>query len=279
VTRPTRSGTTTDPTCFRAGTILVVFVKMPDCPSSPVLLHELAWPAIAALVAGGESLCLLPVGATEQHGRHLPTNTDTVIAEELCWAASAQTGVPVLPAIAVSSSQAHTARWPGTIALTPRTFIEVCVEIAHWVERSGFERLLYVNAHGGNVAPIRVALDELRCEGNLQVGLVNWHELSSELNARVLSDGADVHANRAETAVMLHLRPELVDRSEIVDDPDRTPGKVFSYTVAQTSQTGVTGFPTQASPEEGRTLFSAAVDALVPLIGVARQEHPPLENG
>ena len=78
------------------------------------LLGELTWPRIGAVVDAGETLCVLPVGATEQHGRHLPTATDTVIAEDLCRAASVRTGVPVLPAVWASSSDGHTGTWPGT---------------------------------------------------------------------------------------------------------------------------------------------------------------------
>jgi creatinine amidohydrolase len=244
----------------------------------PVLLQELAWPAIDRLVSDGEELCLLPIGATEQHGRHLPTSTDTVIAEQICWATSARTGVPVLPAIPISSSQAHTGRWPGTLALSPRMFIELCVQVAAWVHRSGFRRLLYVNAHGGNVGPLRVAVDEVRFLGTPVVGLVNWFELTPEIGALVTSDGTDVHANRAETALMLHLRPELVDLDEVRDDPDRTPGKVFSYTVANSSLDGLTGRPSEATVQEGASLFAMVVDALAAVVDRARLETVPLSR-
>ena len=79
------------------------------------LLEELTWPGVAELVAGGESLCLLPVGATEQHGRHLPLSTDSEIATAICRAASERTGVPVLPTVTIASSHAHTTKWPGTL--------------------------------------------------------------------------------------------------------------------------------------------------------------------
>jgi creatinine amidohydrolase len=253
--------------------------QLPDSAPRPMLLAQLRWPQVERLVADGENLCLLPIGATEQHGRHLPTNTDTVIAEEISWAASVRTGVPVLPAVPISSSQAHTARWPGTIAFAPRTFIEACVQIAQWVHRTGFRRLLFVNAHGGNAAPLRVAVDELRCQGDLLSGLVNWFELTPEILGQVMSDGDDVHANRAETALMLHLRPELVAPDEIRDDPDRTIGKAFSYTVADSSVDGLTGRPSEATPEDGAALFAEVVDALVSVVERARVETIPLTRG
>ncbi len=175
-----------------------------------------------------------------------------------------------------SSSQAHTAKWPATFALAPRTVIEVVVQLADWVRASGFTKLLIVNSHGGNVAPLRVAVDEIRCKGDLQVGLINWFELTSEIQGIVTSDGEDVHANNAETALMLHLHPELVDSSAISDDPDRTLGRVFSYTVAETSVDGLTGSPSLATAEAGQRLFELVVAALAERVQAARDEDRPV---
>src|ERR1019366_8144009 len=88
--------------------------NIPQLRDTP--LAEMTWPQIQALVEGGETLCVLPVGATEQHGRHLATGTDTIIAEAICRAASTRTDVPVLPALSVGSSNAHTSAWPGTLS-------------------------------------------------------------------------------------------------------------------------------------------------------------------
>src|SRR5260221_13319738 len=80
----------------------------------PILLENLPWPEISELCERKGSMLLLPLGATEQHGPHLPINTDTLIAESVCWYASAKTSVPVLPAITSSLSAAHTSKWSGT---------------------------------------------------------------------------------------------------------------------------------------------------------------------
>jgi len=239
------------------------------------LLEQRTWPAIADMIASGETLALLPIGATEQHGRHLPLVTDTEIATAICQQASILTRVPVLPTLSISSSHAHTTKWPGTVSLSPRLVIEVVVELSRWVRAAGFVKLLLVNAHGGNVGPLRVAVDEIRCAGGLQIGLVNYFELSEEISRIVLADGQDVHANSAETSLMLHLRPDLVVKSEIKDDPDRTTGRVFSYTVAQTSVDGLTGSPSLASGEAGERLFGLIVAALVEKVELARAEAPP----
>jgi creatinine amidohydrolase len=215
------------------------------------------------------------VGAVEQHGRHLPASTDTDIATAVCRAASARTGAPLLPTLWAGSSQAHTTAWPATLSLSPRLLIDVVVELATWIRASGFTRLLLVNAHVGNAAPLRVAVDEIRARGELRVGFVSWYDLTPEIAAEVTSDADDWHAHAAETSLMLHLRPELVDRDEIRDDEDRTRDLVLSYTVAETSREGLTGAPSRASAEQGEALFEAVVTALAERIERARTEEPP----
>src|SRR5277367_2918336 len=89
--------------------------------TEPVLWESMAWPDVQSMHKDGGDMCLLPIGATEQHGRHLPLNTDTLIATATCMYASAKTRVPMLPALAYGCSLGHTDRWPGTISLFPET--------------------------------------------------------------------------------------------------------------------------------------------------------------
>jgi creatinine amidohydrolase len=205
---------------------------------------------------------------------------DTLLAEALCHAASARTGVPVLPALRYTTSQGHTTKWPGTFSLRHDTLISTLRDIAAWVHATGWKRLLLVNAHFGNDAPARVAVDQLRLTylGKLQVGLVHAFKLTDAIWQQYTQDAADLHANQAETALMLHLYPELVrmDQIPLADDPDRTLGTVFSHPVAQTSLNGVTGFPSRATAGEGRDLFGKMTDALTAMIETAIIEEPPL---
>ena len=246
----------------------------------PVLLENLAWPEIASLRDASGGLLILPLGATEQHGPHLPVAMDNLLAEAVCHAASDRTGVPVLSALRYTVSQGHTAKWPGTFSLRHETFIATLRDIAAWAVATGWKRLLLVNSHFGNDAPARVAVDKLRLAhlGNLQIGLIHVFHLTEEMWKTYTSDAADLHANRAETSLMLHLHPDLVhmDRLAMADDPDRTTATVFSYPVAQTSLNGVTGSPSQATAEEGASLFTAMVEALVEKITAATSESPPL---
>ncbi len=249
-------------------------------PPAPLLVENLAWPEIGDLRGRNGGLLLLPLGATEQHGPHLPVAMDTLLVEAVCHASSTRTGVPVLPALRYTTSQGHTTKWPGTFSLRHETLIATLRDIAAWAVATGWQRLIFVNAHFGNDAPARVAVDQLRLSylGRLQVGLVHVFKLSDAIWADYTSDAADLHANQAETALMLHLHPELVhfDRLAESDDPDRTAGTVFSHPVAQTSLNGVTGHPSRATAEQGRLLFESMVDALSATIGTAIHEVPPL---
>jgi creatinine amidohydrolase len=190
---------------------------------------EDAWPELTDL-AGVTEVGLVPVGATEQHGPHLPTGTDTMIAAALCDAASERTGAPVLPAIGIGCSYGHGTALPGQLSLSPELLAAVLRAHAHWAASSGLTRLLFVNAHFGNVGALLAATDELRLRRpELRVGIANWWALDPAVAAEMSADGEDVHANRAETALMLHIAPDLVhlDRLGDADDPDRTTALVF----------------------------------------------------
>jgi creatinine amidohydrolase len=114
--------------------------------------------------------------------------------------------------------------------------------------------------------------------GKLQIGLVHVFKLDESIWQEYTRDAADLHANAAETALMLHLHPERVhmDRLTDSDDPDRTGSTVFSYPVAQTSLNGVTGTPSRANALEGKALFEQMVSALTRTVAIAIDEKPPL---
>jgi len=238
----------------------------------------MTWPEVQAMRDGGTDLCLLPLGATEQHGPHLPLNTDSLFAAAFCGYASAKTGVPVLPAIEYGCSLGHTDRWPGTISLFPETLIATVCEVTNFLIRTGFRRLLIVNSHWGNTASLRCAIDRVRFEhaGRFQIGLRSTFDITPSVWRQFTDDGEDFHANRAETALMLHLAPHLVRTREIQDDPDRTAGKVFTYVVPQTSTNGLTGHPSRATAADGRKLFVEIGEALSEIVATARVEEPPL---
>ncbi len=243
--------------------------------------HALTWEELGRLPAAGMDAALLPVGATEQHGPHLGCGVDTEISQRLCRDAAEKAGVALLPTLPYGCSLGHSKRWPGTIALQPKTLIDVVKEIGDWVYASGFRRLFIVNAHVTNVSPLRCSLEMLRAEhDDLMVALLGSATLSARVRERHFSDAADWHANAAETALMQAIAPALVREEKIneADDPDRTGGCVFAHPVNRTSRNGVTGTPSRATKADGEQLYAWMVQDLSATLQRGMSETPPLAH-
>jgi creatinine amidohydrolase len=249
----------------------------------PLRWADLSWPEIGAHLRRIPSeVGLLPVGATEQHGPHLPSGTDTIVAAALAEAVSARTGAPVLPTVSVACSYGHGRQLPGTLSLTPELLADTVRQIVEWAAHSGLRRIIVINGHFGNYAALAVAGDHLRLERpDLRVAVRSWWDATPEILAEVTVDGADIHANRAETSMMLVVAPQMVrmDLAAQADDPDRTGDLVFRYTAPALSVNGVTGRPSEATAELGTRLFELTVGALCDLVERGRLESPPLPSG
>lgn len=242
--------------------------------------EDTAWPDLQqALTSCDTEVGLVPVGATEQHGPHLPTGTDTLIATGICERAAELCGGLVLPAVPVGVSYGHGTVLPGTLSLSPALLAEVLKGYASWAGASGLRRLLFVNAHLGNTATIGTATDWLRLYApQLRVGTVDWWACDPQVHAEAVADGNDIHANRAETSLVMALAPQLVhgDRIADADDEDRSGGLVFRYTAPSLSTNGVTGRPSQATAELGEQLLRRSAAAVAELVERGRLEEPPL---
>jgi creatinine amidohydrolase len=242
----------------------------------PARLDELAGPEVAERLTA-ESVLLQPIGAIEQHGPHLPLNTDHVIASEL--AELVATGLDgevdlwLLPPIAYSKSNEHA--WsPGTVWLSATTLLAVLDDVGRCLATTAARRLVFLNGHGGNSALLDVACRELRLAHGLATFLCHpflppdhggpstEHEL-----------GMGIHAGRDETSMMLHLRPDLVkmDRAErrvpewlAANEHVRFGGSVsFGWLSDDFDPSGVIGDPTGATAEIGAAHVEAAVAALL----------------
>lgn len=223
-------------------------------------------------------MAILPVGATEQHGPHLTVGMDTLAATTVAAAVSARTGVPVLPALPYGCSLGHTSKWPGTISLRPETLSRVVVEISEWLAAAGIRRLLLLNGHVTNHAPLRAALELIRHEHpGLRIALRSLWDISPRVHRMYHADSANFHANRAETALVMAVRPDLVRPDRIVDEPDRTGGFFFAYTVDKETRSGTVGLPSEATVELGRELVDACVTDLAADIERALVEPTPLD--
>jgi creatinine amidohydrolase len=236
---------------------------------------------IGDLVRSGMDLAVLPVGATEQHGPHLGTGTDTVSASWVAQRAGDLAGVLVLPALAYGCSLGHTDRWPGTVSLSPMVLTQVVLEIARWTLKSGIRRMIFFSGHATNAPSLSSAVLQLRYEEPQarfkQLGI--W-EVSPRVRDLYCRDGADVHANRGETSLLLHAAPAMVRNSGIFDVEDVTPGLIWSYDMPRTTPTGVVGRPSEASAADGVAMARVLVEDFAALLRAGlREEWPAIPPG
>ena len=230
------------------------------------------------LSADPDTVALIPVGATEQHGPHLPVGTDTIVATAVADAAAGDVAL-VLPPLAFGASFFHGTELAGTVAFSGEETAAAAVRVAQACVDSGVRRIMFVNGHVGNTAPLWLACDRFRrTHPDRRVGVMQWWDLTPDIARRATEDAVDWHANAAETALMLVVRPELVDTDAMrgADDPDRTAGTVFRYPVHQVSTNGVTGYPSRASKAFGLELWRDVVAAARDVVDRAHVEVPPL---
>ena len=226
--------------------------------------------------AAAGAVAVLPVGATEQHGAHLPTGTDTLLAAHVAETAAEQTGDIVLPPLAYGCSLGHTDHWPGTLSLHPTTMTAAVVELGRWVHASGLSKLVIVNGHATNGPPCQSAILQLRHElPDLRARFVSIFDLTPAIADRYTEDAPDFHANEAETSMLLHLAEAQVRLERAVDEPDRTVDRVLSYPMPAVTRSGVVGTPSRASAERGAELVEQLVGALAALLKQARAERDP----
>jgi creatinine amidohydrolase len=250
-------------------------------------LAELRAPQVGDLL-GARSILVQPLGAIEQHGPHLPLNTDLVIAAAVAEAAVARVGDDVdawlLPPLAYTKSNEHA--WaPGTIWLSPATLLGVLDDLGRSVALTPARRIVFMNGHGGNSALVNVANRELRLHHGLMTFLAHPGVPPDQGGASPPNElGMGVHAGTDETSLMLHLAPDLVDLSGAARHvPDhlaenryvRFGGPVsFGWLSDDFGGSGVIGDPTAATAERGAELFAGAVDAFcAALAEVARFEY------
>ncbi|MGE0783646.1 creatininase family protein [Mycolicibacterium sp.] len=223
------------------------------------------------------AVAVLPIGAVEQHGPHLPTGTDALLAARAVAAAVERTGNVALPPLAYGCSLGHTDHWPGTLSLSVSTLTAVVADIGRWVHASGFRKWIVVNSHATNGPPSQSSLLTLRYERpGLRTRFVSLYDITVQASQGYLADAEDPHANEAETSMVMHLAPELVHLDRAVDEVDRTVGGVLTYAMPDVTVSGVVGRPTESSATSGKELFNAITDGIADLLIRARAETDPL---
>jgi creatinine amidohydrolase len=249
-------------------------------------LHELRLPEIPERLDSG-SILILPVGAIEQHGPHLPFHTDLLVAERAAAALVDRCGddhdLWLLPALAVGKSDEHA--WaPGTLWLSARTLLSVVEDLGRSVATLPARKLLFLNGHGGNSSLLNVACRELRRRHGLLTFLAHPMVPPDQGGASAESErGMGVHGGYLETALMLHLAPHLV-RMDLAT-PNVPPGDpvhvrfggavTFGWLSNDFGADGHIGDPTDATAEAGASLFDDIVATLGEIVAeIAAFEFP-----
>ena len=252
------------------------------------LIERLTWEQVAERIDAGVDAVLVPIGTTEQHGPHMPLDTDCFIARSLAvrtadLAEEQGLSVLVAPTLNVTLSWYHM-QFPGSMRLSTTTFLHVFREVCDSLVHHGFENLVAVNGHGGNVAALTVAINHYFEETGRRVFLAQWWDLASDVLADV--EGPMIHAEEAETSLALALGQRVEvdlaargawDRGAAVKDAGLPwtsygrygmrasgPGVVVPMDMLRDiTASGVVGDATRARVETGERILAALVPRIV----------------
>jgi creatinine amidohydrolase len=251
-------------------------------PDIRYVLAKMTWEDVNEAVLA-RKVVLLPVGAIEQHGPHLPVDTDNLSVTAICERASAEDPELLVcaPPIHYGFNE-HNMDFPGTVTVDPEHFVHYCTDVAKSFGRMGFRRVLLVNGHGSNAHLLEQAARMATLFSPAKVATVSYWALITEEFAAIRQSpfpGGTSHACEFETSTYLYLDPAHVKRDRIVpgirshtryfweDLMGASPVKFTDWRSTQTD-TGIGGDPTLATAEKGERIVKAAV---AKIIEVARE--------
>jgi creatinine amidohydrolase len=201
----------------------------------------------------GARIAVLPVGSFEQHGRHLPLATDSIVACAIADAIAKRYDLMLLPAVTIACSHEHS-DFAGSVSISAVTLHHVVRDIQKSLELRGIRKLVLVNGHGGNYVLGNVVQEAN--VGERRMALFphrdDWTH-ARKAGGLVTDNHEDMHGGELETSILLHVAPELVRAGFEEDDfvaPDRTHLHITG--VAGYSASGLIGRPSLADPEKGR---------------------------
>ena len=250
--------------------------------ASPLIYERLTWPEVRR-AAGEDRVCLIPVATLEDHGLHLPIDTDLLITSEICRraAAAAPDEIILLPAIPHGYSPHHM-DFPGPITIGWDTFTRYLVDVGTSLARHGFRRMLYLNGHGSNQSFVEAAARLVAVEHpNVLAGaafyLSGRRSLARIEELRESGPGGIAHACELETSIYLAIDPDAVDMEKAVDERGFRAGEHARMDWADGplrmmpwwssfSLTGVQGEATKGTAEKGRELLDLAVEECVEFV-------------
>ncbi|TML88960.1 MAG: creatininase family protein [Actinobacteria bacterium] len=242
---------------------------------SPLLWAELRRDEVAAARDAG-AVVVIPVGAIEQHGPHLPLNTDISDAWAVATRLSASCDDPpvlVAPPVPWGVSHYHHV-FPGTLSLTVESLSALLLDLCRSVATNGFTRIVLLNGHGGNAATIETVATRANVEGIDVFPITYWHLVPETMAELAAHDGGHIgHAGEMETSLQLHLQPDLVDRAALeqplgrpMEEVALVPGIYWPPRVREEAPDGVYGLAHEGTAEKGERLLAAVVERLTELL-------------
>lgn len=239
-----------------------------------MLLGKLTWNEVSDLV-NNVDFVIVPIGSTEQHGKHLPLDNDAYTAFEISKLVAEKLKeklkILIAPLIPYGMSEHHM-DFPGTITLRHETLINIIEDVCISLSRHGFKRILILNGHGGNTAAIRVAVQELNLKYGLNVYTLNWWDLVSDVFKSIYNVPI-THADEGETAVAYALNQRVV--KEFMKGSGNYGEETIVYTskrMREYTSTGSMGHPEKALREHGEIIVNSVVNRLAEeLLKLSRQ--------
>ncbi|MFY0543800.1 creatininase family protein [Brevibacillus sp. H7] len=266
------------------------------------LFAEMTWPEVQQAIHE-ERVAVVPVAMIEEHGHHLPVDTDLVLANEVCIRAAQQIPSEMIVIPPINHGYApHQMDFPGVISIGSQTFIHYVTDVCRSLAHQGFKRILLLNGHGSNVSLLQVVARQtiLEYPDVMCATISHWDlqpviELAEQIRESENPGGIN-HACELETSMYLAIKEELVQMDKAVRDLDKfktskyfwldlvgrgegRPVIMMPYWSA-ISETGTLGDPTVATKEKGEKLLAAAVEGLVEFIRIfkERQHHPRVNH-
>ena len=255
------------------------------------------WPEMTTQEFGGADaarwIALLPVGAIEQHGPHLPLGVDACINQGILARAlellPEEVPVAVLPPMPVGKSNEHIA-FPGTLTLSAETLIRLWTELGEAVARAGVRKLVLFNSHGGQPQVMDIVARDLRVRLDMLVVAYSWYGAGVPPGLFPQHEVAyGIHAGAIETSIMLHLRPDLVRMEQAANFVplmaemaghyrllSPTGAGKLAWQAQDLHPSGACGDATDADAERGRQVVEHAARALVSLL--EEVDRYPLAN-
>jgi creatinine amidohydrolase len=233
-------------------------------------LDRMTWAEVKTEIENGRDTVVVPLGSTEQHGRHMPLGTDAVLGDEIGWRLAGRLGAFLAPTVRFGCSEHHLS-FPGTISLSRETFQRVVSDVVKSLSHHGFRRIVLLPTHGGNFKPLADAFAQLEPVENVKViaftdleGFVNTaFESSSAFGVNAAQSGA--HSGEWETSLMLMLRPDQVKMDQaaegFVGELSEIMARVFDG-IQNLDKNGVLGDPRPATAEAGEKYLKDIVEFL-----------------